>query len=232
MSAYSEAYEKFLLDALLKWSNDHKDDATKAFAEVFGKIEELIASGSSYYGWQGPTAYQIRWKGEAMVKAEVFAGAAAYLLREMADIDEQRHKDGSPVLPSQVLDELKKSLRQQIKAAVTEGNSGFHFEVARSVGKAAIEILEDNWDFSIIEFLVRQQAEREVTPDDIKEPLAKWRRKSDELRKKKSGMRSETRIAKINEEIEEVNSQIAMYEAQRDRMIALAKEEVTTKEEI
>ena len=92
MTLYEEAYEKFLAVALAEWAEAHKDDAIKAFRDFFGKSEEAIESGVSYYGWQGPVSYQIRWKGEAMAKAEVFTGAALFLLREL---DAERKLDGS-----------------------------------------------------------------------------------------------------------------------------------------
>ena len=222
MSAYDQAYEKFLMEGLTEWANAHKDDAIKAFRSIFGKVEEAIMEGTSYYGWQGPVSYQIRWKGEEMAKAEVYAGAAAAILRELAE-----HADEKDVA-SEVLRYVTKSLKSAVKEAVTVGNSGFHFEVARAVGRAAYELLEDNWEFNTIIYTATAKAEREVTPDEISSTLTWHRNKLRELTSKKASMRSETRIAKIDEEISHEEEQVALWESHRDIALEAAKQEVVT----
>ena len=219
MTLYEEAYEKFLAVALAEWAEAHKDDAIKAFRDFFGKSEEAIESGVSYYGWQGPVSYQIRWKGEAMAKAEVFTGAALFLLREL---DAERTEEDN-VLPSDILKQLEKELHRAVKSSVTAGSSGFAFEVERAVGKAAMELLEDSFEFRGAIYTATMRAENEVIAEDVTAGLNKANSVLRELKSKKASMRSETRIAKINVEIEEAERQVELYRSAREHDLVLAK---------
>lgn len=227
MSAFSEAFEKFLLEAMTEWAENHKGDAEKAFNEYFGP-DKLDIGSDRYYGWQGPFAYQLRWKGEAVVKAEVITGAALYILRELADLDTQRHQDGSEVKPSDVLEEVRKSLRATIKEALRNSNSGFYGQVVLTVAQAGMELNEDHWEFNSLVFMAEERAKSEVVPEEIKDELNKWRGVLSELKAKRSGMRSETRIAKIEPEIAEAERQIAIWEGHREIVIERSKQPNTT----
>lgn len=222
MSAYSETFEKFLSDAMAEWAYNHLDDATKTYKEFF--VDKVNIGSDSYYGWQGPFSYQLRWKGEAMVKAEVYTGAAQYILRIMDTLRD----DGTPIMPSEILDELRKSLKRTVKEAVTMSHSGFYNEVVRAVAQASIELNEDNWEFNSLEYMAGERAKNEVVPQEIKDELAKWRDTLRNLKGKRSGMRSETRIAKIEPEIAEAERQIAIWEGHREIVIERSKEPNTT----
>lgn len=218
MSLFSEKYEAFLHIQLTEWAEKHRWDGLDAIKSFFSKVEDQTLEGTGYYGWQGPASYQIAWRGDNVVKAEVVAGAAQFVLRDLAE----GHA------PSEVLDEITKAMRRAVKEAVTVGNSGFHFEVARTIGKAAIELLEDNWEFNWIAHRAQNEAEEAVTPEDTREELSSARKRLSELKKQRSGMRSETRIAKVNDSIEQVERTIGILERIKAQAIEEAKQEQVT----
>lgn len=219
MSLYSEKFEECLHAGLTEWAESHRWDARDMLSASFEKIMDRTLTGDGYYGWLGPMSYEMAWKLEKIIEAEVASGVAQMILRDLAAGEK----------PSEVWDEVKKEMDRCVVQGLTASSSGqFHNAVARSVGQAGHSLVYSHFDLaSRVEF-AKMKAQEQCVSDETKQELKDARARVREIEVKLSGMRSETRIAKATDELTAAQRTLNIIERIRDNELEEAMKEETT----
>jgi hypothetical protein len=147
------AYNDALATMLEEYARDNLNAAKTAFEAFVSKIDYE----RGWFGPQGPFGYQVAWKGEEMVAAEVKT-LLATLVKDLSEND---------VSPTDVLAQLHKACRQMVSEGLTSSSSGLlHNVMAQARGRAALEESAGSFGgFNVLADRAEWKAARDLTAD-------------------------------------------------------------------
>jgi hypothetical protein len=194
-SRWEVAYNDALATMLEEYARNNIDAAKTAFEEFVSKIDYE----RGWFGSQGPFGYQVAWKGEKMVAAEVKTLLATLV------------KDGSEndVSPTDVLAQLDKACRQMVSEGLTSSSTSIlHNAMAQARGRAALEESTSSFSgFNVLAERARWTASRQLT-DDLRDAVQAAHNEKRELELKYDRARSDSTREKLANRRDEVEGEL------------------------